>query len=67
MKTQIKEESTRKPRRTERTHQQSNLTSAGLLIRVEDVALLAPADVRARRIDAEVGAVMLQDAAHVDR
>ena len=57
----------RKLRRTEQTHWQSNLTSAGLLIRVEDVALLAPADVRARSVDAEVGAVMFQDAAHVDR
>ena len=54
-------------RRTEEIYQQSNLTSASHLVRVEDVALFAPADIRARSIDAEVGAVMLQDAAHVDR
>jgi hypothetical protein len=46
---------------------QSNLTSASLLIRVENVPLFAPADVGARGIDAEVGTVVFQEAAHVDR
>lgn len=50
---------------TVRAHQQSNLTSARLLIRVEDVSLFAPADVRARGVDAEVRTVMLLEAAHV--
>lgn len=46
-------------------HRPSNLTSASCLIRVEDVSLFALADVRARGVDAEVGTVMLQEAAHV--
>lgn len=49
------------------THPPSGLTSASLLVRVENVPLLAPAGVRARRVDAEVGTVVFQDAAHVDR
>lgn len=48
------------------THQQSGLTSASLLIRAENVPLLALADVRARCVEAEVGTVVFQDAAHVD-
>lgn len=49
------------------THQQSGLTSASLLIRAENVPLLALADVRARCVEAEVGTVVFQDTAHVDR
>lgn len=49
------------------THPPSGLTSASLLVRVENVPLLAPAGVRAGCVDAEVGTVVFQDTAHVDR
>lgn len=61
----MKVEGAGEKRRTVWMHQPSNLTSASCLIRVEDVSLFAPADVRARGVDAEVGTVMLQEAAHV--
>lgn len=63
---QIQEERAGGQRRAVERHEQSNLTSACHLIRVEDVSLFTPADVWARGIDAEVGTVMLQNGAHVD-